>query len=258
VVSPLSLIITAFAPSPDARRTLTPQLRTDAGETDLILFDLGRGQNRLGGSVLGQVYGELGDACPDLEEPARLKTFFALIQKLNAEGKLLAYHDRADGGLFATVCEMAFAGRCGVNLDVDELRYHRIHDDIMLDVEDAPDPHEPYTSRLFGILFNEELGAVVQVRRSDTRAVMDAILEADLRDEFYIIGSTNRKDRIRVLREGTAVFDESRADLLEAWSETSYRMQALRDNPDCAREEFKGLTAKKNPGPARQTHFRPE
>ncbi len=248
VVSPLSLIITAFAPSPDARRVLTPQLRTDAGETDLILFDLGRGQNRLGGSVLGQVYGELGDACPDLEEPARLKTFFALIQRLNVAGKLLAYHDRADGGLFATVCEMAFAGRCGVNLDVDELRYHRLHDDIMLDVEDAPDPHEPYTSRLFGILFNEELGAVVQVRRSDTRAVMDAILEADLRDEFYIIGGTNRKDRIRVLREGTAVFDESRADLLEAWSETSYRMQALRDNPDCAREEFKGLTAKKNPG----------
>jgi phosphoribosylformylglycinamidine synthase len=165
VVSPLSLIITAFAPSPDARRVLTPQLRTDAGETDLILFDLGRGQNRLGGSVLGQVYGELGDACPDLEEPARLKTFFALIQRLNAAGKLLAYHDRADGGLFATVCEMAFAGRCGVNLDVDELRYHRLHDDIMLDVEDAPDPHEPYTSRLFGILFNEELGAVVQVRR---------------------------------------------------------------------------------------------
>ena len=248
VVSPLSLIITAFAPSPDARRTLTPQLRTDAGETDLILFDLGRGQNRLGGSVLGQVYGELGDACPDLEEPVRLKTFFALIQKLNAQGKLLAYHDRADGGLFATVCEMAFAGRCGVDLDVDELRYHRIHDDIMLDVEDAPDPHEPYTSRLFGILFNEELGAVVQVRRSDTRAIMDAILDAGLRDEFYIIGATNRKDRIRILREGVAVFDESRADLLEAWSETSYRMQALRDNPDCAKEEFQGLTAKKNPG----------
>ena len=253
VVSPLSLIVTAFAPCSDARRTLTPQLRTDQGEgdenaSDLILFDLGRGQNRLGGSVLGQVYGELGDTCPDLEEPARLRTFFALIQKLNAEDKLLAYHDRADGGLFATLCEMAFAGRCGVDLDVDELRYHRIHDDIMEDVVDAPDPHEPYTSRLFGILFNEELGAVLQVRRSDTRAVMDAILEADLRDEFYIIGSPNKEDRIRVLREGVAVFDERRADLLEAWSETSHRLQALRDNPACAEQEFKGLTAKKNPG----------
>ncbi len=248
VVSPLSLIITAFAPSSDARRTLTPQLRTDMGETDLILFDLGGGQNRLGGSVLGQVYGELGDVCPDLQEPARLKAFFGLIQKLNREGKLLAYHDRADGGLFATLCEMAFAGRCGVNLDVDELRYHRIHDDIMLDVEDAPDPHEPYTSRLFGILFNEELGAVAQVRRSDTGAVMEACLEAGLRDEFYIVGTTNKKDRIRILREGAAVFDESRADLLAAWSETSHRIQALRDNPECARAEFAGLTAKKNPG----------
>ncbi len=248
VVSPLSLIITAFAPSPDAGRTLTPQLRHDAEETDLILLDLGRGQNRLGGSILGQVYGELGDACPDLDDPARMQAFFALIQRLNREGKLLAYHDRADGGLFATVCEMAFVGHCGVDLDVDELRYHRLHDDIMQDVEAAPDPHEPYTSRMFGILFNEELGAVIQVRRADTGAVMNACFEAGLRDEFYIIGSTNQKDRVRILREGVAVFDEKRAKLLAAWSETSYRMQALRDNPACAQEEFDGLSAKHDPG----------
>jgi phosphoribosylformylglycinamidine synthase len=248
VVSPLSLIITAFAPSSDASRTLTPQLQHDAEETDLILLDLGRGQNRLGGSILGQVYGELGDACPDLDDPARMQAFFALIQRLNREGKLLAYHDRADGGLFATICEMAFAGHCGVDLDVDELRYHRLHDDIMQDVETAPDPREPYTSRLFGILFNEELGAVIQVRRADTGAVMNACFEAGLRDEFYIIGSTNRKGRVRILREGVAVFDEKRAKLLAAWSETSYRMQALRDNPACAQEEFDGLTAKKDPG----------
>jgi phosphoribosylformylglycinamidine synthase len=248
VVSPLSLIITAFAPSSDASRTLTPQLQHDAEETDLILLDLGRGQNRLGGSILGQVYGELGDACPDLDDPARMQAFFALIQRLNREGKLLAYHDRADGGLFATICEMAFAGHCGVDLDVDELRYHRLHDDIMQDVETAPDPREPYTSRLFGILFNEELGAVIQVRRADTGAVMNACFEAGLRDEFYIIGSTNRKDRVRILREGVAVFDEKRAKLLAAWSETSYRMQALRDNPACAQAEFDGLTAKKDPG----------
>jgi len=248
VVSPLSLIITAFAPSSDASRTLTPQLQHDAEETDLILLDLGRGQNRLGGSILGQVYGELGDACPDLDDPARMQAFFALIQRLNREGKLLAYHDRADGGLFATICEMAFAGHCGVDLDVDELRYHRLHDDIMQDVETAPDPREPYTSRLFGILFNEELGAVIQVRRADTGAVMNACFEAGLRDEFYIIGSTNQKDRVRILREGVAVFDEKRAKLLTAWSETSYRMQALRDNPACAQAEFDGLTAKKDPG----------
>jgi phosphoribosylformylglycinamidine synthase len=247
VVSPLSLIITAFAPSPDAARTLTPQLIADE-ETDLILIDLGRGQNRLGGSILGQVYGELGNNCPDLDDPARMNAFFSFIQKLNREGKLLAYHDRADGGLFATICEMAFAGHCGVDLDVDELRYHRLHDDIMQDVEEAPDPHEPYTSRLFGILFNEELGAVIQVRRSDTAAVMDACFETGLRDEFYIIGSTNKKDRVRILREGVAVFNEKRADLLIAWSETSYRMQALRDNPQCAEEEFDALLTKKNPG----------
>jgi phosphoribosylformylglycinamidine synthase len=248
VVSPLSLIVTAFAPSPDARRTLTPQLRLDQGETDLILIDLGRGQNRLGGSILGQVYGELGDTCPDLDEPAQLKALFSLIQQLNGENKLLAYHDRSDGGLFAAICEMAFAGRCGIDIDVDELRYHRLHDDIMNDVEDAPDPHEPYTSRLFGILFNEELGAVLQVRRGDTKYVLDACFEAGIRDEFYIIGGTNRKDRVRVLREGVAVFDEPRAKLLTAWSETSYRMQALRDNPACAKEEFEGLAKKNNPG----------
>jgi phosphoribosylformylglycinamidine synthase len=248
VVSPLSLIVSAFAPSPDAGRTLTPQLRHGDEETDLILLDLGRGQNRLGGSILGQVYGELGDNCPDLEHPERLKAFFGLIQSLNREGKLLAYHDRADGGLFATICEMAFAGHCGVDLDVDELRYHRLHDDIMQDVEDAPDPREPYTSRLFGILFNEELGAVIQVRRSDTAAVMDACFAAGLRDEFYIVGSTNNKDRVRILREGVAVFNQKRAKLLAAWSETSYRMQSLRDNPHCAQEEFDALAATHDPG----------
>jgi phosphoribosylformylglycinamidine synthase len=248
VVAPLSLIVTAFAPVQDARATLTPQLRTDCGPTDLILVDLGRGMNRLGGSILGQVYGELGNVCPDLDDPERLKRFFALIQTLNRQGKLLAYHDRADGGLFATVAEMAFAGRCGVDLDVDELRYHRIHDDIMLDVEDAPEPNEPYTSRLFGILFNEELGAVIQVRRRDTADIVDAFIDADLRDECYIIGQPNKKDRLRILREGKPVFDEKRADLLAAWSETTWRMQRLRDNPACADEEFKGLTEKKNPG----------
>jgi phosphoribosylformylglycinamidine synthase len=248
VVAPLSLIVTAFAPTPDARRALTPQLRTDQGDTDLILFDLGRGHNRLGGSILGQVYGELGDTCPDLDAPERLKRFFALIQKLNAEGKILAYHDRADGGLFASIAEMAFAGRCGVDLDVDELRYHRLHDDIMEDVEDAPEPHEPYTSRLFNILFNEELGAVVQVRRADTGGIFQDCLAADLRDEFYVIGAPNRKDRLRILREGAPVFDEARADLLAAWSETSQRMQALRDNPACAEQEAGVLVAEKNPG----------
>ncbi|MDD3528731.1 MAG: phosphoribosylformylglycinamidine synthase [Gallionellaceae bacterium] len=248
VVSPLSLVVTAFAPTPDARRTLTPQLRTDQGDTDLILIDLGEGSNRLGGSVLANCYGQLGDACPDVDVPQRLKAFFAVIQKLNREGRILAYHDRSDGGLFATLCEMAFAGRTGIDVDVDELRYHRLHDDIMCDVADAPEPQAPYTSRLLGILFNEELGAVLQVRRKDTKHVMLACLDAGLRDEFYVIGGLNRKDRIRVLREGLPVFDEERDDLLAAWSETSYRMQSLRDNPACARQEFEAQGKTNNPG----------
>ncbi len=255
VVSPLSLIVSAFAPTPDARRTLTPQLRTDCGDTDLILLDLGEGNNRLGGSVLATCYGELGDLCPDVDVPQRLKAFFSVLQRLNREGKILAYHDRSDGGLFVTLCEMAFAGRVGLDLDVDELRYHRLHEDIMLDVEGAPEPNEPYTSRLFGILFNEELGAVLQVRKADTSAIMAACIDAGLRDEFYVIGHLNRRDRLRVLREGRPVFDEARVDLLAAWSETSWRMQSLRDNPDCARQEFEGLAAEKNPGLSVKTSF---
>ncbi|MFN3593183.1 MAG: phosphoribosylformylglycinamidine synthase, partial [Thiobacillaceae bacterium] len=248
VVAPLSLIVSAFAPTPDARATLTPQLRTDCGPTDLILIDLGEGNNRLGGSILAQVYGELGDACPDLDVPQRLKAFFATVQRLNAEGRLLAYHDRSDGGLIVTLCEMAVAGRTGIDVDVDELRYHRLHEDIRLDVEDAPDPREPYTSRLFGILFNEELGAVLQVRRADTPYVMQAFIEAGLRDEFYVIGTLNRKDRIRILREGRPVLDEARVDLLAAWWETSWRMQRLRDNPACADQDYEALRDARDPG----------
>lgn len=258
VVAPLSLIVTAFAPVSDARRSLTPQLRTDCGDTDLILLDLGRGRNRLGGSILGQVHGELGDVCPDLDEPERFKRFFALIQRFNREGRILAYHDRADGGLIVTLAEMAFAGRCGLDVDVDELRYHRQHDDIMEDVENAPDPREPYTSRLFGILFNEELGAVLQLRRQDTGAFLQACIEADLRDECFVIGQPNRKDRLRILREGKPVFDEKREDLLAAWNETSWRMQRLRDNPACADQEFDALRDARNPGLHARLGFDPD
>ncbi len=248
VVAPLSLIVSAFAPTPDARATLTPQLRTDCGETDLVFIDLGAGRNRLGGSILAQVYNELGDVCPDVDEPQRLKDFFAVIQRLNAEGRILAYHDRSDGGLFVTLCEMAFAGHTGIDIDVDELRYHRWHEDIRLDVKDAPEPRAPYTSRLLGILFNEELGAVLQVRRADTAAVMQAFIDAGLRDAFFVIGGLNRLDRIRILREGKPVFEAARVDLLAAWWETSWRMQRLRDNPACADQEYAAVRARRDPG----------
>src|SRR4030066_87760 len=141
VTAPVSLIISAFAPVLDVRKTLTPQLRTDQGETDLILIDLGKGKNRLGGSVLSQVYKQVGRETPDVDDPRVLKLFFAVIQALNELGFVLAYHDRSDGGLFTTVCEMAFAGHCGVHIDISDLG-------------DAT-----------AALFNEELGAVLQVPR---------------------------------------------------------------------------------------------
>src|SRR5690606_10264665 len=121
VTAPMSLVISAFAPVTDVRRTVTPQLQTTKGESDLLLIDLGRGRNRMGGSALVQVYRELGQEAPDLDNPADLKNLFALVQQLNAAGLLLAYHDRSDGGLLATVAEMAFAGHCGVDLQLAEL-----------------------------------------------------------------------------------------------------------------------------------------
>ncbi|MEW5893491.1 MAG: phosphoribosylformylglycinamidine synthase [Pseudomonadota bacterium] len=245
VVSPLSLIVSAFAPVSDARRTLTPQLRTDQGETDLILVDLGEGRNRLGGSILAEAYNQLGASCPDLDEPAKLKAFFGLIQQLNGAGKLLAYHDRADGGLLATVCEMAFAGHTGVDLDIAELCYSRIQQDEAAGLAGAD---EFSVARLLGVLFNEELGAVLQVRRADTPSVIEAFLAAGLRDAIHVLGAPNGSDRVRILREGKAVFDEARTDLICAWSEVSHRIQALRDNPDCARQEFAALRDAGDPG----------
>ncbi|MEQ1667761.1 MAG: phosphoribosylformylglycinamidine synthase, partial [Sulfuriferula sp.] len=162
VTSPLSLIITAFAPTPDARATLTPQLRTDAGDTDLILIDLGCGRNRLGGSALAQVYKQIGNTTPDINSPRQLKAFFETIQVLNANQQILAYHDRSDGGLWATLCEMAFAGHCGISIDTDELCQDRVRVEVEMEGaaedEDAPliPLGEDFHERIFGVLFNEE------------------------------------------------------------------------------------------------------
>lgn len=223
VVAPLSLIVTAFAPVQDARRTLTPQLRADLGDTDLILIDLGAGRNRLGGSILAETCNALGERCPDLDDPARLKACFGLIQQLNGAGKLIAYHDRSDGGLFATVCEMAFAGHVGVDIELGE-------------------------GDLFAALFSEELGVVLQVRRTDTPALLAAAETAGLGGLARVVGTLNGTDRLRVLQAGKPLLDEARADLIGAWSEVSHRLQALRDNPDCARQEFTALKDAGDPG----------
>ena len=223
VTAPLSLIISAFATVRDVRGTLTPQLRTDQGETDLILIDLGLGNNRLAGSALAQVYKQLGSIPPDLDDPALLKAFFTAIQSLNKAGQLLAYHDRSDGGLCACICEMCFAGHSGVSIQLD-----------------APDAA--------AALFAEELGAVIQVRRTDTAVVLASLKESGLEDAVRVIGAVTTDDRVVFAVGGEEVLSESRVDLQRAWSETTCQMQTLRDNPACAKQEYDSLLDTNDPG----------
>src|SRR3989440_1904471 len=175
VVAPLSLIVSAFAPVEDARDTLTPELRTDAGDTELLLIDLGRGRNRLGGSIVAQTHkGGFGTDCPDLDDPALLKGFFAAIQALRP--LLLAYHDRSDGGLFATVCEMSFAGHCGVTLNLDGLTFDAASDDVDAFKRNADEQLAGRAHELvLAALFSEELGAVIQIRNRDRTSVMQVL-----------------------------------------------------------------------------------
>ena len=250
VTSPLSLIITAFAPVHDVRRTLTPQLRTDQGETDLILIDLGRGRSRLGGSALAQAWNRMGDQCPDLHSANQLKAFFTTLQQLNQLGWLLAYHDRSDGGLWATLCEMAFAGHCGLQIDTDELCVDCLRADSadeLLDITVESDP-DSCSRQLLRILFNEELGAVLQVKRSHTAQTMYAFFAAGLRSEFHVIGSPTADDRIQIMCNGQPVLDFTRSQLFSAWHATSYHLQRLRDHPDCADSEFALTQQTDDPG----------
>ncbi|HLV77183.1 MAG TPA: phosphoribosylformylglycinamidine synthase [Marinobacter sp.] len=235
VTAPLSLIVSGFAPVTDVARTLTPQLRTDAGDTDLILIDLAAGQNRLGGSALAQVYRQVGAVAPDLDDPEDIKAFFAVIQGLNSDHKLLAYHDRSDGGMFVTLAEMSFAGRTGIDIKLDGLAEDR--------------------SQFARELFNEELGAVIQVRREDTEFVLQQFSLAGLGDHTSVIGALNDKDRIRLTFGADIVVDESRTELQRLWAETSYRIQSLRDNADCAREEFDNLLDAADPGLSAELTF---
>ncbi len=226
VSAPLSLIVSAFAPVPDVRSTLTPQLRTDCGETSLVLIDLGMKRCRLGGSALAQVHGQLGDNAPDADaEP--LGAFFAAVQRLNRDGRLLAYHDRSDGGLLATVCEMMFAARCGVSLDISPLT----------------DTHGP-----LAVLFNEELGAVVQVRRADVAALEGVFSSHGLGSACHVIGVPAAEPRLRIADGATVVLEEGLNELRRAWSETSYQLQRLRDNPECAKEEYDRILDGDDPG----------
>lgn len=227
VVAPLSIIMTGFAPVLDVRKTVTPQLRTDLGETDLILIDLGRGQNRLGASALAQVYRKVGNTPADVDSAEDLKAFFAVMQGLLEDSRVVAYHDRSDGGLFATVTEMAFAGRTGIDVELD----------MTAETRDGS----------AAALFSEELGAVLQVRREDTEDVLAQFSAAGL-ECASVIGSLNEDDHIRFTYDGDEVLASTRTDFLRKWSETSYRIQALRDNAECAQEEFDGLLDANDPG----------
>ena len=239
VVSPLSLIISAFAPVEDVRKTVTPELK-NVEDSVLLFIDLGFGKARMGGSAFGQVYNNMSGDAPDLDDTGRLKAFYSVIQQLVAEDKLLAYHDRSDGGLFATLAEMAFAGRCGISADIDCLMDKFLpihHPDFQGDPAEGLSD-ELYNNAAIKILFNEELGAVIQIRQKD-RDYVDASFEAaNLIDAVSWIGSPDF-DNESISFFGYGYFlEQNRADLQRAWQETSHAIQRLRDNPACADSEF--------------------
>ncbi|GAB1071844.1 MAG: phosphoribosylformylglycinamidine synthase [Shewanella algae] len=223
VTAPMSLIISAFGAVRDIRNTVTPELRTDKGETLLLLADLAKGKTRLGGSCLAQVFGELGDIAPDLDQAAVLKGFFEVTQQLVAERSLLAYHDKSDGGLFTTLVEMAFAGHTGLKVDISAL-----------------------AGSALARLFNEELGAVLQVSKDQAAEIIKAYTDAGV--DCHPIAELSDDGRIRIQDQGAEIYSASRTELRKLWSETTYRMQALRDNPECAREEFDLKLDETDPG----------
>jgi phosphoribosylformylglycinamidine synthase len=217
VTSPMSLIITAFGVVEDIRKTVTPELRIDLGETQLIAIDLSKGKQRLGGSCLAQVYKQLGNETPDVDSPETLKAFFNAMQILVRDEKLIAYHDISDGGLFTTVVEMAFAGHTGVDIDLSQLTSKSGND--------------------VDVLFNEELGAVIQILTSDADAIQAVFAEYGIADCCTDIGRINNEDTLRFSRDGEVVLENSRTYYRTTWAQTTYKMQSLRDNPECAQQE---------------------
>jgi phosphoribosylformylglycinamidine synthase len=224
VISPVSLVVSAFAALPDVRGTLTPQLEQDSA---LLLIDLGGGANRLGGSMLAQVSGVFGGAVPDLDAPSRLVALARAVSELRSRGLVTAYHDRSDGGLWATVCEMAFASGLGVEIAVDSVE----------------------------ALFTEELGAVLGVRADAVSQVREVLIAAGVGEFSSIIGGTHPERRVQVSVGGSSVLDESVQDLAQAWDEVSWRIASLRDNPQCADEEHARVGAEDDPGLQVSTTF---
>ncbi|MES2624802.1 MAG: phosphoribosylformylglycinamidine synthase [Pseudomonadota bacterium] len=227
MAAPLSLIISAFAPVLDVRKTVTPQLRTNKGRTTLLLVDLGLGSNRLGGSALAQVYGELGAVAPDLHSASDLKRFFDFIQECLEQDLLLAYHDRSDGGLFTTLVEMAFAGHCGLDIKLDNITS---------------------AGQVIDSLFTEELGVVLQVSDANLALVREVADDKGLGDICFAIGTAVDGDAINFSFANNSVLQATRTHYQRVWAETSYQMQSLRDNSDCARQEYDQILDNANPG----------
>ncbi|MEK8034816.1 phosphoribosylformylglycinamidine synthase [Ideonella sp. DXS29W] len=240
VVAPVSLIVSAFVTLDDVRGTLTPQLQE--GDTTLILIDLGAGKSRMGGSILAQTLQQFGDSVPDLDDAARLKALVAAINALRGQGQLLAYHDRSDGGLWAAACEMAFAGRRGVSLNVDMLVTEGDGiSDSRADTGDSKNWAAQVSGRrdelTLKALFNEELGALVQVKTSDRDAVLATLRAHGLSTMSHVVGKTNDKGLVEVWRDAKPQFSAALRDLHQAWDEVSWRIARLRDNPACADSE---------------------
>ena len=234
VIAPVSLIISAFAPVKDAARTLTPALQLDERPTSLWLIDLAAGRNRLGASALAQVYAQSGDEPADLDEPRRLTQLAAALSELRAAGMLRAYHDRSDGGLFVTLIEMAFAGHCGLDIALPAAR-----------------------GAALAQLFAEEPGVVVQIMAADETAFAEILARHGLGAAALYLGAPVRELRVQ-LRVGQMQFDEAWVDLRRAWSETSWRLRRLRDDPQCADEEFVALSVEADPGLSVELRFDPE
>jgi phosphoribosylformylglycinamidine synthase len=240
VTAPVSLVVTAFASIDDVRRHSTPELQP--GDTTLLLIDLGSGRMRMGGSILAQTTGQFGDAVPDLDDPQTLRALADALARLRDAGLMLAYHDRSDGGLWAAACEMAFAGHIGVSLNVDLLVTESDGiADSRAEYGDSKNWAAQVSARreelTLRALFNEELGAIVQVstaRRDEAIALLRA---AGLGRHSHVIGKTNTRSLVEVWRDAKTVFGATLLDLQQAWDEVSWRICRLRDNPACADAE---------------------
>ncbi|HNW62350.1 MAG TPA: phosphoribosylformylglycinamidine synthase, partial [Piscinibacter sp.] len=251
VTAPVSLIVTAFASIADVRPTLTPQLQP--GDTTLVLVDLGQGRNRLGGSMLAQVLNQFGNEVPDLDDPSQLKALVAAVNELRAQGRILAYHDRSDGGLWATVCEMAFAGHTGVSLNVDLLVTEGDGiGDSRAEYGDSKNWATQVSARrqelTLKALFNEELGVVLQVPTAVRNEVMQTLRAHGLSKHSHFVGKTHDRGVVEVWRDTKAVFSAPLRELHQAWDEVSWRIAALRDNPACADAEHAQAGRADDPG----------